>query len=105
MTATIGFLHTSPVHVATFDSLVAETSGSVSAKHIVDVELLATARSIGSAAATEAIAPSASLRTVDDFPKSNVRRAVARPAPSETAMLPSPVPTAIRLCEPRGSGS
>ncbi len=49
MTATIGFLHTSPVHVATFDSLVAETSGSVSAKHIVDEELLATARSIGSA--------------------------------------------------------
>ncbi len=49
MAVTIGFLHTSPVHVATFDSLVANAPGAVSATHIVDEELLALARSIGSA--------------------------------------------------------
>lgn len=49
MTATIGFLHTSPVHVATFDSLVADAPAAVSTTHIVDEELLALARSIGPA--------------------------------------------------------
>lgn len=49
MTATIGFLHTSPVHVATFSSLVASAPWAVSATHIVDEQLLALARSIGPA--------------------------------------------------------
>ena len=49
MTATIGFLHTSPVHVATFDSLVASAPRAVSSTHFVDEELLALARSIGPA--------------------------------------------------------
>ncbi len=49
MTATIGFLHTSPLHVATFDSLVANATGPVGTTHIVDEELLATARSTGPA--------------------------------------------------------
>ena len=47
MSATIGFLHTSPVHVATFDSLVANWQETVTATHIVDEELLALAQSIG----------------------------------------------------------
>ena len=49
MPVTIGFLHTSPVHVATFDSLVANAPGAVSGTHIVDEELLTMARSIGCA--------------------------------------------------------
>ncbi len=47
MAVTMGFLHTSPVHVATFDSLVANAPGAVSGTHIVDEELLTMARSIG----------------------------------------------------------
>ncbi len=49
MHATIGFLHTSPVHVATFDSLIVQAGGDVRATHLVVEELLASARSIGSA--------------------------------------------------------
>ena len=49
MAVTIGFLHTSPVHIATFDSLVANAPGAVSATHIVDEEQLAMARSTGPA--------------------------------------------------------
>jgi hypothetical protein len=40
----IGFLHTSPVHVATFDALVA---GRATAVHVVDERLLADARARG----------------------------------------------------------
>ncbi len=43
----ITFLHTSPVHVATFDKLLAELGPDVTASHIVDESLLAYARQFG----------------------------------------------------------
>lgn len=43
----IGFLHTSPVHVATFDLLLAKLDGNWSAAHAVDEGLLADARANG----------------------------------------------------------
>ena len=61
MTATIGFLHTSPVHVATFDSLLADEPVAVSATHLVVEELLAMARSIGPAHPLVVSAVSAAL--------------------------------------------
>ncbi len=45
--ATIGFLHTSPVHVATFEALVAELAPGFDSFAIVDVALLCRARSSG----------------------------------------------------------
>lgn len=44
MTTTLGFLHTSPVHVATFDALVATRSPGTPTEHLVDEPLLARAR-------------------------------------------------------------
>ena len=38
--STIAFLHTAPVHVATFDALVAELAEGIRAVHIVDESLL-----------------------------------------------------------------
>ena len=46
---TIGFLHTSPVHVATFDRLVAENDDSIGTVVDVDESLLDLARRVGSA--------------------------------------------------------
>lgn len=45
--ARLGFLHTSPVHVATFDAHVAEVDPSVLTVHAVDETLLETARRYG----------------------------------------------------------
>ena len=47
MSKTLAFLHTSPVHVATFDRLLAEIDPSVAARHIVDESLLDEARATG----------------------------------------------------------
>ena len=44
---TLTFLHTSPVHVATFDSLLAELGPDIPARHIVDESLLNEARAAG----------------------------------------------------------
>lgn len=42
-----GFLHTSPVHVATFDAVLRETLPGVQALHVVDESLLSDARADG----------------------------------------------------------
>jgi hypothetical protein len=47
MSKTLAFLHTSPVHIATFDRLLAEIDPSVTARHIVDESLLNDARTAG----------------------------------------------------------
>ena len=47
MGKTLAFLHTSPVHIATFDRLLAEIDPSVAARHIVDESLLDEARAAG----------------------------------------------------------
>jgi len=47
MTKTLAFLHTSPVHIATFDRLLAEISPGVAARHMVDESLLDEARAVG----------------------------------------------------------
>src|SRR5690348_2042108 len=47
MAPTLAFLHTSPVHIATFDHLLAEIDPGVAARHIVDESLLAEARAAG----------------------------------------------------------
>src|SRR6478752_942539 len=47
MTKTLAFLHTSPVHIATFDRLLAEIDPGVVARHIVDESLLDEARAAG----------------------------------------------------------
>src|SRR5215217_9599704 len=47
MGKTLAFLHTSPVHIATFDRLLAEIDPSVTARHIVDESLLNEARAAG----------------------------------------------------------
>ena len=43
----LAFLHTSPVHVATFDRLLAEIDPSIAAHHVVNESLLAEARAVG----------------------------------------------------------
>lgn len=43
----IGFLHTSPVHVSTFEALTHELAPGALTEHVVDAALLATARSAG----------------------------------------------------------
>ncbi|MEZ5259297.1 MAG: hypothetical protein R2705_21175 [Ilumatobacteraceae bacterium] len=43
----VGFLHTSPVHVATFDGLVAEVAPGRGVEHLVDETLLDRARDHG----------------------------------------------------------
>ena len=45
---TIGFLHTSPVHVATFERLVAENDDNIGTVVVVDESLLDLARRVGS---------------------------------------------------------
>jgi hypothetical protein len=47
MSKTLAFLHTSPVHIATFDRLLAEIDSSVTARHMVDESLLNEARAAG----------------------------------------------------------
>jgi hypothetical protein len=47
VTKTLTFLHTSPVHIATFDRLLAEIDPSIPAKHVVDESLLHDARAFG----------------------------------------------------------
>jgi hypothetical protein len=47
MAATLAFLHTSPVHIATFDRLLAEIDPRVTARHVVDESLLEEARTAG----------------------------------------------------------
>jgi hypothetical protein len=44
MAKAIAFLHTSPVHIATFDRLLAEIDPSILARHMVDEDLLNAAR-------------------------------------------------------------
>lgn len=44
---TLTFLHTSPVHIATFDSLLAEIEPDLPVKHLVDERLLQDARTYG----------------------------------------------------------
>lgn len=52
---TIGFLHTSPVHVATFDALVAEHAAGTATVHAVDEALLELARTAGPDAAADGV--------------------------------------------------
>lgn len=47
MTKTLTFLHTSPVHVATFDRLCSELAPDVPVRHVVDESLLREAREAG----------------------------------------------------------
>ena len=47
MPKTLTFLHTSPVHIATFDQLLAEIDPDIPAKHVVDESLLRDARASG----------------------------------------------------------
>jgi hypothetical protein len=47
MTKSLAFLHTSPVHVATFNRLLSELDPSISARHIVEEDLLNAARAAG----------------------------------------------------------
>jgi len=50
----ITFLHTSPVHVPTFERLLAEADPTIPARHIVDETLLSDARAAGLTAALRA---------------------------------------------------
>jgi len=52
--ATIGFLHTSPLHPATFDGLLVALTPSVHTVHVIDESLLAEARHAGITPALEA---------------------------------------------------
>jgi hypothetical protein len=47
MTKTLTFLHTSPVHIATFDQLLAEIAPDLPVRHVVDESLLSEARAAG----------------------------------------------------------
>jgi hypothetical protein len=47
MTKSLAFLHTSPVHIATFSRLLSELDPSISARHIVEEDLLTAARVAG----------------------------------------------------------
>jgi hypothetical protein len=47
MPNTLVFLHTSPVHIVTFDGLLAASGTDVTARHIVDEDLLSDARAGG----------------------------------------------------------
>lgn len=50
-----GFLHTSPVHVPTFDTLLAELDPATGAVHLVDESLLADARTRGAESVTDRV--------------------------------------------------
>ena len=47
MTRSLAFLHTSPVHIQTFDALLAELAPDIPARHIVDASLLSEACASG----------------------------------------------------------
>src|SRR5690349_9195426 len=47
MTSTLTFFHTSPAHVATFDTLLTEVAPDVVARHLVDEDVLHQARDGG----------------------------------------------------------
>lgn len=47
MSQTLTFLHTSPVHIPTFDRLLAELAPDIAVRHIVDESLLQEARAAG----------------------------------------------------------
>ena len=47
MTKTLTLLHTSPVHIATFDSLLAQIDPGIPVRHVVDESLLREAREAG----------------------------------------------------------
>lgn len=51
----IGFLHTSPVHVATFDALTHQTWPLVSTLHVVDEPMLVQARENGAASVQDRV--------------------------------------------------
>ena len=53
MPKTLTFLHTSPVHIATFDRLLAEIDPNIPARHVVDESLLQEARASGITAELE----------------------------------------------------
>ena len=59
MAKTLTFLHTAPVHIATFDRLLAEIDPEIPVRHIVDESLLAEARAAGS------ITPALARRVAD----------------------------------------
>ena len=44
---TLTFLHTAPIHIATFDRLVAEIDPAIPVRHVVDESLLSDARAAG----------------------------------------------------------
>ena len=52
----LGLLHTSPVHVATFDALAAEEAPGVELVHVVREDLLAAAREHGPEAVADRVA-------------------------------------------------
>ena len=47
MTKTLTFLHTAPVHMATFDALLAELAPAIPIRHLVNERLLRDARAVG----------------------------------------------------------
>jgi hypothetical protein len=47
VTKTLTFLHTLPIHIATFDRLVAEIDPAIPVRHVVDESLLQEARAAG----------------------------------------------------------
>jgi aspartate/glutamate racemase len=47
MNHTLAFLHTSPVHVSTFDALLSELAPDIPVRHVVDESLLSEACSVG----------------------------------------------------------
>ena len=53
--ATVGFLHTSPVHVSTFDDLVHQVAPTLDAVHAVDESLLELARAAGPEAVLDGV--------------------------------------------------
>jgi len=62
MSKTLAFLHTSPVHIATFDRLLAEIDPGITARHIVDESLLNEAREAGAITPALASRIAAALR-------------------------------------------
>ena len=76
LVTTIGFLHTSPVHVATFDRLVAELTAdrAPAVVHVVDERLLDVARADGPTASAVMMGIGAAL---DDLAAAGVATASA----------------------------
>ena len=78
MPKTLAFLHTSPVHIATFDRLLAEIDPDIPARHVVDESLLRDARAHGITAELERRVAQA-LRDAIAASGSSSRSAAARP--------------------------